>query len=100
MKRQFKKDGFKESRGNYSRLLEIYCNACENKVLIYQKDGPGILKRLYLDRILESNIEVNKNLICNKCKQILGIPYIYEKEERKAFRLFQDAVKSKIIKLN
>jgi len=36
---------------------------------------------------------------CNKCGFVIGIPYIYKKEKRKVFRVFQDAVIKKIIKL-
>jgi len=97
----FKKDIYRKSRGNYSRLIDIYCRKCRNLVAIYQKDGPGDLRRLYLDRIYhpknlmhieEKNIKSLKNLTCTKCKEILGTPGIYAKENRKIFRLYQDAV--------
>jgi len=34
-----------------------------------------------------------------KCKRLLGIKYIYEKEKRPAYRLFVGAVVKKIVKL-
>ncbi len=37
-------------------------------------------------------------LKCPKCKRVLGIAYIYEKEKRKAFRLFVGAVIKKVTK--
>ena len=47
---------------------------------MYQKDGPGILKRLYLDRIMAStHFIATKNLECKECKTILGIKIIYQK---------------------
>lgn len=69
-------------------------------ILLYQKDGLGILKRLYLDRIIIplSLADGNKNLICKKCNALLGIPMIYQKEKRLAYRLFSGAVEKKIIK--
>ena len=104
-----KKDKYKSARGGYSRLLNIYCRKCENLLLIYQKDGPGNLKRLYMDRIFSPaklvdlqtlNLNSVTALKCNKCNEILGTPFIYAKEKRKAFRLYQDAVIKKIRKLS
>lgn len=109
MKLNVKKDEYKSARGWYSRFLDIYCKKCENKLLIYQKDWSGVLKRIYLDRIFSpeelkdlQSKGLNKidNLQCKNCWEILWIPYIYEKENRKAFRLFVDAVVKKVRKGN
>ncbi len=93
------KDKFKRNRGGYSRLLNISCSKCKTGVCHYQKDGPGILKRMYLDRISESKFEPSKQLVCPKCKQVLGIKYVYEKEKRPAYRLFVGAISKLIIKI-
>ncbi len=104
---KFKKDRYRRARGGYSRLLEISCEHCNNVVALYQKDGPGSLKRMYLDRIMEpkkltgvANMPTRKmpHLICAKCKQVIGIPYIYQKEKRPAYRPFEGAVRKKIVK--
>lgn len=108
MKNKFKNDKFKKNRYSYSRLLAISCENCTNLIAYYQKDGPGILKRMYLDRIYKSDYSelLNKEfselpqLICSKCKSHLGVPMVYKKEKRFAFRLFQGAIKKKIIKSN
>jgi len=103
-----KRDKYKSARGGYSRLLDLSCQNCGAYVLTYQKDEPGNLRRLYLDRIFspdsltnlqKNNIKSISALRCKKCKMILGIPYIYEKEKRKAFRIFQDALTKKIRKI-
>ena len=105
----FKKDKYKSARGGYSRLLNICCRKCESLVLIYQKDGPGNLRRLYMDRIFApdelSNLQTLdlKNILtlkCKKCGEVLGTPYIYQKEKRKAFRLYQDSIIKRLRKLN
>ena len=49
---EFKKDKYKTARGTHSRLLNLFCRVCGEKILVYQKDGPGNLRRLYFDRIL------------------------------------------------
>jgi len=104
----FKRDKFKSARGGHSRLLNVCCRKCESVVVVYQKDGPGNLRRLYLDRIFSpenlvglQNINLDKItfLKCQQCSEILGIPYLYTKEKRKAFRLFQDAVIKRLRKL-
>lgn len=100
MKRQqfnLKSDAYRKTRGGYSRFLNIYCSKCKNHILLYQKDGPGPLKRLYLDRIfatnnlssfyLAKNIKQIPDLVCPDCHSHMGTPYKYLKEERLAFLL-------------
>ncbi len=92
-----KNDMYRQARGGWSRIFEISCEDCDTHVCFYQKDGPGPLKRMYLDRFIDKAPK-EKVLICNKCGQELGLMYIYEKESRPAYRLFQDAVTKKIVK--
>lgn len=99
MKIKFKNDKFKKDRGGYSRLLDISCENCKKHLFYYQKDGPGILKRMYIDRIYEfEDLDQNKNLICSNCKSLLAISMIYEKENRHAFRIFVGSITKKIVK--
>ena len=104
---KFKRDKYKKSRGGNSRLLDILCGKCAAHLFYYQKDGLGTLKRLYLDRISESNLYSGLDklplkkipkLTCPNCKQLLGIPYIYKKEDRLAFRLLIGCVSKKVVK--
>lgn len=103
----FKKDKYREARGGYSRFLNVSCHHCSANILTYQKDGPGELKRMYLDRIVSPDRLVNlqklpvskiPNLTCLKCKYIIAIPYVYPKEKRNAFRLFVGAITKKVTK--
>ena len=64
---------------------------------------------MYLDRIFEPveltglesmDIKDVPALKCKKCSEILGTPYIYLKEKRKAFRLYQDSVVKRLRKLS
>lgn len=106
---RFKTDKYKKARGGYSRLLDVACAKCGAHLFYYQKDGPGILKRTYLDRIYKSkqyenlqNVSLNKlpQLTCFSCKEHIGVPIIYKKESRLAFRLFEGSVSKKIVNLN
>lgn len=104
---KLKSDNYRRSRGGYSRFLNVYCAKCKSHIFLYQKDGPGPLKRTYLDRILapkhlskyqELNIKSVPALSCLKCKSIIGTPYIYEKENRKAFLMNPISFLKKITK--
>lgn len=104
---RFKSDKYKKTRGGYSRLLDIQCGKCLEHLFFYQKDGPGILKRMYLDRIYESDkysglenhsLKSIPQLTCPKCDALIGTPFIYAKENRLAFQLFVGGVLKKIIK--
>lgn len=91
-------DKYRKARGGYSRLLQITCQKCGVLVCQYQKDGPGNLRRMYLDRISKSKISiVRKDFSCPK-GHLLGVKIIYKKENRLAFRLFVDAVIKRLIK--
>ena len=105
---EFKRDKYKSARGLHSRLLNLFCRDCGEKILIYQKDGPGNLRRLYFDRIFSPKKWTNLKskalgavpiLSCPKCKEDIGTPYIYKKENRKAFKVYQDMLVKKVIKV-
>ena len=104
---EWKNDTYKQVRGGYARLLAVSCATCGTHLFYYQKDGPGIVKRLYLDRIYQSHayaglqhrtLQHLPHLLCLHCGEHLGIPIIYQKEQRLAFRLFAGAVTTKICK--
>ncbi len=95
---KLKQGKFRKNRGGYSRLLDISCSKCGTHLFLYQKDGPGILKRLYIDRIISSvePIKGKFKLQCKKCGELLGMSMIYKKEKRAAIRLFVGSVAKKI----
>ncbi len=81
------KDRYSRARGGRSKLIRILCKRCKAEVLTYQKDGPGWLKRCYLNRIvwpqklarLQRNRRVREPgdmdaLRCESCKAVIGIP--------------------------
>jgi hypothetical protein len=95
----FKNDKYKKVRGGYSRLLKISCQKCDEHICLYQKDGPGNLRRMYIDRITDPKVSITKkDLSCPK-GHLLGVKIIYDKEKRLAFRLFVDSVAKKITKI-
>jgi hypothetical protein len=108
MKNKFvlKRDAYRDARGGYARFLNIYCARCGSHILLYQKDGPGVLYRLYLDRIfapedlatLQNVADVDQlpDLVCRSCGALMGTPYIWEEENRTAYLLTEGGIVKKI----
>ena len=96
---EFKKDRYLRARGGKAFFVEIFCGKCGTKLLLYQKDGDGQLKRCYLNRIFwppelenlqrDPLMQEPKNvppLACSNCKIVIGMA-IHHHSGRIAFRL-------------
>lgn len=106
MKYEVVKDKYTKVRGGSAKFYLISCVKCGKIIFIYQKDGPGSLVRMYLDKFvaprdiadklkkIETKSEMS-GLRCPNCNELLGIPMIYEKENRLAFRLLSNKVHRK-----
>ncbi len=106
---KLKRDRFSARRGGGSKALDVFCNKCNNVVIIYQKDGPGPLLRCYADRIIYpkhylsegiSYVKEMPKLVCNDCNAVIGIPTRYKEhgEDRLAFNMIKAAFKKKVSK--
>lgn len=93
---KFKHDEYQKNRGGTSRVLDISCDHCGEHVTYYQKDGPGILKRMYVDRFIDLK-PTGESLKCPACDAELGKLIEYKNESRPAYRLFAGAVNKHII---
>lgn len=89
-------DEYRDKRGGTSRVLDVTCSACRAHIAYYQKDGPGILKRMYIDRFIDRQ-PIKSELTCFSCNQVIGTKVNYTKENRTAYRLFVGAVNKKIV---
>jgi len=98
--REIKKDKYFRDRQSTYVVFSIRCAKCDAEVLLYQKDGRGDLKRLYLNRILApetlaslqdvtDSVKGMKILKCG-CGNKIGIPMLH-REGRLAFRLILGA---------
>jgi hypothetical protein len=94
---KYKNDSYARKRGAPA-MLSIFCSTCQEFLMCYQKDGPGPLLRCYLDRIHypekikeRQYATFSKNSIpkleCGSCNAMIGVPIIYEKEDRPAYHL-------------
>jgi len=108
-KQQFslKNDRYRKERGGTAKFLNISCAACGAWILLYQKDGPGNLLRLYLNRIfapphlseLQGRPDLQRpqdmeNLICPQCGQLVGTP-MRHLDDRLACRLMKGSFSKK-----
>ena len=94
--REIRKDKYFRDRQSTYVILSIGCVVCNKEVLLYQKDGRGGLKRLYLNRILapealallQDIVQSDKQLkmLSCECGNSIGIPMLH-REGRLAFRL-------------
>lgn len=57
----FISDKYRIARGGWSRYLQVRCESCDYKLFNYQKDGPGPLKRSYMDRIIGQKPKFDKH---------------------------------------
>ncbi len=96
---KFKNDKFRRTRGGYTRMLKISCRKCASPICLYQKDGPGSLRRMYIDRIIEPEVSLSRKDLSCANGHLVGIKFVYEKEKRLAFRLFVDSITKKIAKV-
>lgn len=103
-----KRDSFLANRRGVVRFYNIGCRCCATTLCLYQKDGFGSLRRLYLDRVImdkamlgslpnviqefAQEFATDKKLICQGCGLLLGLGYLYQRENRPAIALFQDAI--------
>ena len=100
---KIKKDKYLKARGSKYKLYNIHCSECGVLLFKYQKDGPGALKRCYLDRSKfnipeRRGVSFSSYTTCPQCKQEFGRPMTYKPENRLAIRLFVGAVRKKGVK--
>jgi hypothetical protein len=81
---------------SWSRILKVQCVKCSDRVCYYQKDKPGTLERMFIEHMLDRR-QFDQMLTCEKCGYVLGLKIIDAKRELPAFRLFQGAVKTRIV---
>jgi len=93
-----KTDRYRQARGGNSKILNLYCTLCGSFIVQYQKDGPGSLIRMYLDRIIgpaellqaygsARSTNDMQNLLCPGCQTCVATPMLYLAEKRLALRV-------------
>lgn len=98
---ELKKDKYFRAREGFGKFIELSCTACQEKTLVYQKDGSGSLFRCYLNRIFwpdtYANLQYDSDIVdqrdmpnfsCISCDSIIGLPMRHV-DDRLAYRLIR-----------
>ena len=83
---KIKKDKYLRKRGGTAKIIKVSCAKCGSQIFIYQKDGPGWLKRCYLNRIIFPKNDNYKEVLTCKCGETIG-SLIKHKDGRLAYNL-------------
>ncbi len=83
-----------------SHLLKIDCAYCSTFIAVYQKVGNSNLVKMYYDRIVESSVNLNKDLgaiFCPNCNNQIATRYVTKIGREQAYRLKPSAFHKKKI---
>lgn len=72
--------------------LKIICAFCKFDICTYQKRGKGGVINLFINRIIESNIELTpylNSITCPNCEAILGTRVKTKDSNEEAFRMIR-----------
>lgn len=75
-----------------SYLMGVSCGYCKEPIAIYQKVGVGQLRRMKIDRIIESEFDLTKHegrLNCPFCGEHIGSKV--ELDDSSAYRMIKGA---------
>jgi hypothetical protein len=89
---KIKKDKYLRERGGTAKIIKISCSKCGSQIFIYQKDGPGWLKRCYLNRIINPKGDSYKEKLSCNCGEIIG-SLTKHKDGRMAYNLIRGKFK-------
>jgi hypothetical protein len=102
---EWKNDPYRQACGGSARLFAVHCATCGTHLFSYQKDGPGIVKRLYLDRIYQSQayagvehraLQDVPQLLCPQCGGASRHSHNIRERTMVGFRLFAGVVTTKV----
>ena len=91
-------DAHQTARGGYSHFMRILCAKCDHNLASYQKDGPGLLRRLYHDRITSDTWPIHASgavATCPNCNKPIAFAYMYSKENRPCWLPIQYTLKKR-----
>ena len=88
----YKNPDYKKARGGH--IILVSCGYCKTDVARYQKVGKGRLLRMYVDRIVESSVDLSKNygaLFCPDCNKQLATRVTLKRKNKEAYILIRSA---------
>ncbi len=82
----------KKVKGSF--LLLVRCNYCKTDIALYQKVGKGRLLRMYIERIIQSSVNMAKKpgaIFCPNCNKQLATKVFLKKKNTDAYVLKRSA---------
>lgn len=72
--------------------MQVYCGNCKRKIALYQKVGRGNILRMYLNRIIESSVDLTnlpEKISCLNCKQHIADKIFLKDKNEIAYRMMR-----------
>jgi len=94
----YKNPDYRKARGGH--IILVSCGYCKTDIAGYQKVGKGRLLRMYVDRIIESSVDLSKNygaMFCPNCNKQLATRVTLKKKNKEAYILIRSAFNTRKI---
>ena len=92
----FKNPHCRKVRG--AHLLNISCGGCKAFIALYQKVGESNLVKMYIDRIVEASVNLERPagaIFCPNCNVQLATKYTVKADKKEAYRLVPSSFNKK-----
>ena len=78
----------------------VRCGYCKTDIALYQKVGKGRLLRMYVERIIQSSVDLSGKpgtLFCPKCNQQLATRVTLKRKDTEAYVMVRGAYNTKLL---
>jgi predicted RNA-binding Zn-ribbon protein involved in translation (DUF1610 family) len=85
-------------KGSYTMLVR--CGYCKTDIALYQKVGKGRLLRMYVERIIQSSVDLSGKpgtLFCPNCNQQLATRVTLKRKDTEAYVMVRGAYNTKLL---
>ena len=90
---KYKNSSYRKIKASY--ILLVSCGNCKTEIARYQKLGKGNVLRMYIDRIIESNILITEDCVCPKCAKVLGTRVTLKKDGKEFYKMIRSTFNTK-----
>lgn len=90
---KYKNESSRKVKGSY--ILLVSCGNCKTDIGRYQKLGRGNVLRMYIDRIIESEIDLKNDLICPSCNKLMGTRVSLKKDGKEFYKMIRSTFNTK-----
>lgn len=90
---KYENSSSRKIKGSY--ILLVTCGNCKTDIVRYQKLGKGNVLRMYINRIIESSIELTDDCICPNCGKLLGTRVSLKKDSKEFYKMIRSTFNTK-----